>query len=377
MWHDKPKADALPNYLISGVDQVCTVVKDFEGTVKLLSEKLGIGPFKCWDVKPPALFERTFRGSTDAKWTMRLGVALVGKTQWEVIQPMEGDSLYHEHLKSFGEGVHHLLLETTGTPYENSVQRFEAEGFPHAQTAALNLPLLVGGLTFPAAPKFLAPFVSTRFGYVDTLQTLKTTLELAKFPPGVSRPLGIRLGKAEFFRPESETNVESSLGNSIFDKVVKLGFIVRDAEATARAWAQKAGVGPWHVVEFGPEQLKDVKMVGSKDFKGRIAWALVGNFLFELVQPLAGDTPHARALAAKGEGIHSVGMKSDVLDFTDARAAMEAVGAPTLVEGVLHGGYEFALFNTTKLAGTCIELVRLDAAPLFEELKKLPGKKIS
>ena len=41
---------------ITGVDQVCTVVRDFDATITALTEQLGIGPFKCWTLERPALF---------------------------------------------------------------------------------------------------------------------------------------------------------------------------------------------------------------------------------------------------------------------------------------------------------------------------------
>lgn len=375
MWHQQLPAGSLSNAFITGIDQVCLVVPDFEKAIAGLLQ-LGIGPFKCWNVQPPALFDRTFRGNAEADWSMRLGVALVGTMQWEVIEPLTGDSLYREHLTRFGAGVHHLLLETRGTSFDESIARFAAQQLPFVQSAALNLPLKMGPLTVPAAPAFVAGAVSTRFGYVDSVDALKTTLEVARFPPGVSRPLGIRIGKADFFLPEGETNVESSLPSSLFDRVVKFTFLVNDLEATAKAWSAKAGVGPWHAVELTPQSFTRVTGEGLRDFRGQAAWTLVGNVLFELIQPTAGDSPHHRALASRGEGLHAVGLRSEVLGFEAARRAMSALNVKPLVEGVLHDGYEFALMDTTALAGTWIELLQLEAAPLFEALKMLPGRSL-
>jgi hypothetical protein len=71
-----------------------------------------------------------------------------------------------------------------------------------------------------------------------------------------------------------------------------------------------------------------------------------------------------------------VSMTSDMLDFEDAANDLVARGLPRMMQGVLHGGQEFALFDATAQANTWIELVRLAGPALFEELKKLPGKRI-
>jgi hypothetical protein len=234
MWHHQRPSDALPNHLISNIDQVCTVVSDFDGTIKALTEKLGIGPFKCWELKSPELFNRTFRAEP-AEWSMKLGVAMIGRTQWEVIQPAGGRSLYDEHLARAGSGVHHLLLETAQHGYDKSLEQLSLRGLPVAQSAMLNIKLQVAGLTLPAAPRSVAEPLSTHFAYVDAHEPLATTLELARFPPGISRPLGIRIGKADYFAPAGETNVASRLPNSLFEKVAKIGFVVRDLDASVAA----------------------------------------------------------------------------------------------------------------------------------------------
>jgi hypothetical protein len=348
MWHRKPRPGSLDNAFITGVDQVCTVTRDFDATIQLLTEKWGIGPFKCWELKAPALFNTTFRGK-ESEWSMRLGVALVGRMQWEVIQPLDGASLYAEHLEKHGDGIHHILLETAGS-HADALARVEL-----AQSAMLNLPLKLGALTVPAAPKVLANSLSTQFGYADTHDQLGTTLELAKFPPGISRALGLRIGKADFVVP-SDGRITDSLPNSFIDRVEKLGFIVDDLNATVRNWADRFGVGPWHIVELGPESIGEINL----QFRARAAWAMVGSTLFEVIQPIAGDTPHSRLLKQKGPGLHYLGVRSEVV-------AIDDIPNP-IMKGVLFGGHQFALVDAGAL---WLEFISLDAEPLFQQLQRL------
>jgi hypothetical protein len=371
MWHRKPRPDSLENAFISGIDQVCTVTNNFEETITGLTEKLGIGPFKCWTLQPPSLLDRTYRGEA-AEWTMRLGVALVGRMQWEVIQPLAGPSVFTEQLQQRGAGLHHILIETAGTSRDEALARLETSGFAHVQSAVCNLPLQLGALTIPAVPAKLASSMATRFGYADTVAALGTTLELAQFPPGISRPLGVRIGKPENFAPPDARHVTDDLPTSFIDRVEKLGFIVHDLNATVRAWSDRAGVGPWHIVNIEPRSLGDIKIGGADgDVRARVAWTMVGSTLFEVIQPITNNTPHARLLAQRGDGLHYVGVRSETLSIDDAVARFASVECPALLQGVLYGGYEFALIDATGPARTWFELLSLDAEPLYQHLLQL------
>jgi hypothetical protein len=62
---------------------------------------------------------------------------------------------------------------------------------------------------------------------------------------------------------------------------------------------------------------------------------------------------------------------TDVLELGAAVEELGARGYPAIMQGVLHGGYEFALVDTRADAHVWFELMRLDAHALFAELKKL------
>ena len=42
---------------------------------------------------------------------MKLSVARTGNTMWELIEPVDGPSIYQEFLDERGEGLHHLIVE--------------------------------------------------------------------------------------------------------------------------------------------------------------------------------------------------------------------------------------------------------------------------
>jgi hypothetical protein len=43
--------------------------------------------------------------------TFLVAIASLGTADLEIIEPLEGESLYAEHLRDVGEGVHHLAFE--------------------------------------------------------------------------------------------------------------------------------------------------------------------------------------------------------------------------------------------------------------------------
>jgi hypothetical protein len=367
LWHHKPRAGQLPGGLVTGIDQVCFVVRDLDAALAAMTRALGVGPFKCFTLDEPALFETTL-DDRPARWSCRLAVTLVGRTQWEVVQPLDGATLQAAHLAQRYEGAQHVLIANANHSFEEAQAALKELGHPLGQRARVNLPMQIAGLTL-AMPAALAKSAATPFGYADTQDALGTALEVARFPPGVAPPLATRLGKPEWWAPEGAKSVTAKLDNSLFDRVTKLGFLSRDAIATMRAWT-RFGVGPWITKEVGPSDLSDVSL---GDFSARVGWCLLGDTLLEVIEPIRGATPHAELLRTAGPGLHIVGVKSDTLPQTLALEQLRSAGLPVVMQGVMHGGFEFAVVDARSAGAGWLELPHLDAEPLWAELSKLPG----
>jgi hypothetical protein len=367
LWHHKPRPGQLEGGLITGIDQVCFVVRDLDAALAAMTSVLGIGPFKCFTLEPPALFETTIGGEL-ATWSCKLAVALVGRTQWEVVQPLAGATTQAEHLAKRFEGAQHVLIATARHSFEQAQAKLAELGHPLAQRAKVSLPMQLGPLTL-SLPPALAKAGATPFGYADTYDALGTVLEVAKFPPGVSPPLATRLGKPEWWVPQGSTNVTAKLENGVFDRVTKLSFLSRNARASAEQWV-RFGVGPWWTKELGPDDLGAITL---PEFRAQIAWCLLGETLLEIIEPVSGDTPHARLLESAGPGLHTVGVKSDSLALPQTLEHLRGAGLPVVLQGVLHGGFEFAVLDARSTGVGWLELAHLEAEPLWDELRKLPG----
>jgi methylmalonyl-CoA/ethylmalonyl-CoA epimerase len=92
-------------------------------------------------------------------------------------------------------------------------------------------------------------------------------------------------------------------------KIFQIGFVTRDVEKSIRAWIDNLGIGPWTVLTFTEETMKNLKVDGkllTEPFKIIIAATQVGDTQIELIQPVYGATHLAKFLEEKGEGFHHI-----------------------------------------------------------------------
>lgn len=157
---------ALHNAFITDVQQVALVVRDLDQTLAEYTNRLGIGPWWVSLYGPPRMTDMRIRGQ-EVPYSMKLAIAWTGSTMWELIEPVDGPSIYKEFLEAHGEGLHHVLVEHRGLDFDAAVATFSTRGCP---------PLMEGKLG------------DIRFAYVETEGPLKTVLEIVHRPPGFVRP---------------------------------------------------------------------------------------------------------------------------------------------------------------------------------------------
>lgn len=154
--------------LITGIEQVCVVVHDLEATVKAYVERAGLGPWAIYTYAPPLLTGTRLRGQ-DVTFSMRLALAWTKGFMWEIIQPLDGPSIYREFLDQRGEGLHHVCVEYGERQFEDARAEFERRG---------------------CAPLMEGHYKGSHFMYVEAEGPLKTVVEIVKRPkyPGYRRP---------------------------------------------------------------------------------------------------------------------------------------------------------------------------------------------
>jgi catechol 2,3-dioxygenase-like lactoylglutathione lyase family enzyme len=87
------------------IHHVGIVVHDVEKSAETL-EASGIGPWAIWTIEPG----ETIVHGRDVPFTFRVGFAAVGDSNFELIAPVEGESIYVDFLKTHGEGMHHTCV---------------------------------------------------------------------------------------------------------------------------------------------------------------------------------------------------------------------------------------------------------------------------
>lgn len=280
--------------LFTRVRQFCTVVDDFEATIGHLVEHLGIGPFKCWHFRPPVLWDTTY-GGAPAPYTMKLGITWLGDVQYEVIQPVEGRSVYRDHHDRHGRGVQHILMDTAPRSFERAAEELAARGLPFTQTARINPPLKLGRFTLPALPPPLSRPVNLHFGYIDAEHSLGAAFELTRYPLRIPERIALRLGKAEFAIPPGRDDFERDLPGLRVEAVCKATIVTRDVAETRAQWAAATGIRQWR-----ERDRRDALATG------RAALARIDDVVIELLEPTAG--PYRELLDTRGEAIATLGV---------------------------------------------------------------------
>lgn len=155
------------------VKQVCVVVHDLDETIRRYWKTAGIGPWAVWT---PKLTDMRIRG-IEAAYSMKLALAWTKDFMWEVVQPLEGPSIYREFLDEKGAGMHHVLIETADHRYDELLAQARERGCP---------PLMEGR------------WGETDFAYLDTQEPLGLLLEVFRRRPGFAgRPA------ADYYYPEA------------------------------------------------------------------------------------------------------------------------------------------------------------------------------
>jgi methylmalonyl-CoA/ethylmalonyl-CoA epimerase len=96
-----------PRIQIGEIYQIGIVVHDVTMAVERYWKTLGVGPWHIYRIEPPILQDVTIRGKP-VEISMRVALAHSGPVQLELIEPLDGPSIYREFLTERGEGLHHI-----------------------------------------------------------------------------------------------------------------------------------------------------------------------------------------------------------------------------------------------------------------------------
>ncbi len=125
-----PNAVSPAKIKVTCLKQIGIVVKDVVRTAENYWNILGIGPWEIRDWGNHVLWDRTYMGKP--AWAReRVAHAYPGDLELELLQPVEGASIYQDWLDTHGESLHHLKFLCDDI--DATSQAFIDMGFPSIQ----------------------------------------------------------------------------------------------------------------------------------------------------------------------------------------------------------------------------------------------------
>jgi 4-hydroxyphenylpyruvate dioxygenase-like putative hemolysin len=120
------------------VSQIGIVVRDIGKAVEYYSTLFGLGPFTVYEFAP----EKHWCLEEPSPVRLQMGKTMLGDIEFELIQPLDGNSDHRQFLENRGEGLHHLGFNVPR--YDEVFQRFVQEGFQPLMRAESYVPTYKG-----------------------------------------------------------------------------------------------------------------------------------------------------------------------------------------------------------------------------------------
>jgi methylmalonyl-CoA/ethylmalonyl-CoA epimerase len=128
-----------------GINQIGIVVKDAESVARNYWDILGIGPWAIIEWEAPVVYDRRYHGKP-VMAREKLAFAQAGGVQIELVQFVEGPSIYRDWLEERGEGLHHLNFLVDDI--DETADLLTKQGFPSLQSGRCGLEEQKGGYNY-------------------------------------------------------------------------------------------------------------------------------------------------------------------------------------------------------------------------------------
>lgn len=157
-------SDSKLSFLNNGVAQVAIIVQNLEEAVENYCNLFGIGDWHFYTYGAGLCTKMTYHGEP-VEYRMRVALGYLGPTRIELIEPLEGETVYRDFVEEHGYGVHHF-----GVLVENMEEAL-------AEAAAAGLTMTMDGAGFGRDG-------DGHYAYLDTEDKLGVTIELIERPTG-------------------------------------------------------------------------------------------------------------------------------------------------------------------------------------------------
>lgn len=117
------------------ITQIGLVSYDARAMAQRCWNEMDIGPWSFVQLDRETVSDMMVHGRR-VDHAMLIGHATFGDIDWEVIQPLDDKSIYAEHLRTKGEGLHHILFGVDN--YDNARGLLTAKGFAEIASGRWN-----------------------------------------------------------------------------------------------------------------------------------------------------------------------------------------------------------------------------------------------
>jgi len=151
---------------------------------------------------------------------------------------------------------------------------------------------------------------------------------------------------------------ETKVAGPFLGNVQEICIITRDHKKTIDGLS-RLGIGPFQIHTFNSSSVTNQTFRGKQaSFELTVCFATQGSIVWELMEPISGDSIMKEFLDAHGEGIHHVAFDCNHVPPKERRAEFEKRGFGLAQSGVWHGKRgtcEFMFFDTEGAISTCFE----------------------
>lgn len=324
------------------------VVRDARASAANFAAVYGIADWVVTEHEPERLGNSTTHGyASEQHFLTATGQAQTeqGPVTLRLIEPRGGWTTYQEFLLTRGEGIHHICTGSLGSDQVAALTTWlKGEGVPVAQTSRLD-----GGpteLLLDTRQALGGFYIQLLCG--DTGERYAPADEAWDLSGAISHPGGLMpLGTFQ----------------------MHFGVVVHDLMRTVTNWARLFDRKEWDFMNWrnAPGSLEEPEYMGQPvDHAYFTTLFDFGNPLlgFELIQPTFGPSHYKENYRnLVGEGIHHVNasMLPDEAQWQQARARMEAFGAPVVMGGGIGGKFaKFYYLDTGPALGYVTEVIHPD-----------------
>jgi catechol 2,3-dioxygenase-like lactoylglutathione lyase family enzyme len=304
---------------VNNITQIAFAVADLQKTMENYWNILGIGPWDIWDWEAPLVYDYTYHGKP--AWARaKMALTQLENVEMELMEHVDGDTIYPDFIKEHGEGLHHLQF--AADDLDETVRILTEEyGFPSLQSGRVGE---IGAYNYI---------------YIEPLHAIWEPIQA-----------GGSIGRGpDIVYPATK---EPDPAKVRVKRINQVALVVKNLEKTALDYWNILGIGPWDIYEWTAPLVYDRKYHGKPAWgRDRIAVTDVGGVQLELCQPVEGGSIYRDFIKEHGEGLHHVNFFVDNVDETAEILVKQ--GFPSLQSG-RHGPPECkGAFNYIDIKPLC------------------------